>query len=232
MRRVLLPISITVLVLSVAWFLVSPSYEPAITGLGAVFGLIQLRQREDESVLTVKNRKRVTNRWESIRYSFCRPDYIHPFVIKDLLGWMSDGGELVVCVNLLDANESNRYYGTFDVDGIGRPWVSAKTDGESIAYRLIGTSRSGIHVLHVVSSGRGSGIFSDLMLVTLEEDEGIVARGGRLLEKPRLLLNHLGTIALGDRFSGEIVFDGTHVRIVKGPEPSTAGMDGLRFRVQ
>ena len=44
-------------------------------------------------------------------YSFRTPPFVHPKIVGDLVGSLADAGDQVVAINLLDSQDSNRYYG-------------------------------------------------------------------------------------------------------------------------
>ena len=45
---------------------------------------------------------------ENCQYSFVRKNLIHPLIVRELLGWISDGTETIVSLDLKSANRSNR----------------------------------------------------------------------------------------------------------------------------
>ena len=51
-------------------------------------------------------------------YSFKKAPFVHPKIVGDLVGSLSDAGDQVVAVNLLDSQDSNRYFGA-----IVQQWV-------------------------------------------------------------------------------------------------------------
>jgi hypothetical protein len=230
-RRVVLAISIVVLIISVAWIFAAPSYEPVLAALVALAGVIQsfTLPSHDDGHVSIRSRNRLTKLWRHLRFSFYEENFVHPLIVKDLLGWISDTGEQVISINLLDANKSNRYHGDFEASDATPPVVTWNGEHESFSYRYVGTSRSGVHILHVADWGGGSGIFHSLMLVTLEEDEGIEYRDGHLANKHRVLITHLGL--LGDKFAGRVHYDGRKLRVMAGDSPSTAGVDRLELEV-
>ena len=153
--------------------------------------------------------KTISKNWDNLQYSFYKSEYIHPKIIEDMSGWLSDTGELVVTVNLLDANDSNRYYGEVKVENIENepyPYVYFEGNDESFGYQYIGTSESGIHVLYTSNWGGGSGVFKKLMFFTFEEDEGIGEdhETSEVTKHVRINLKYLGYISLGDRYKGEL----------------------------
>lgn len=159
-------------------------------------------------------------------YSFSRPPYIHPKIIEDLSTWDSDTGDQVTAINLLDSQDSNRYFGDI---------LTRKTPGSSpfvyvmeevagsqtkaiFGYRYIGTTRSGIHVLCTSSSGGGSGVFVNLMLLTLHRERGLSCDWGKLSVHPgeeRIVLHKVGEIGLGDRWDGELRVEGDKIFVGK-----------------
>jgi hypothetical protein len=164
-------------------------------------------------------------------FSFWRAPFIHPKIIQDLTTWLSDNGDQVVAINLLESQHSNRYYGEVQLRQIpgGPPYVyvTETVEGsdrrEEFGYRYVGKTKSGIHVLHTSGSGGGSAVFETLMLVTFECDKGIaldednvcrdtlsIRSGGE-----RILVKKLGEIALGDRWDGELRVNGNEAFVGK-----------------
>ena len=149
------------------------------------------------------------------RYSFTHPPFVHPRIIEDLSTWISDSGDQVVAINLLDAQGSNRYFGDIHTYGSCHPFVySAREDGGRFGYRYVGMTASGVHVLHVSDSGGGSSVFNWLTLLAIQRDLGVdcCEWDGRAAtvhaNRPRLLLEKLGEITLGDRWSGALRISG------------------------
>jgi hypothetical protein len=107
--------------------------------------------------------------------SFSCAPFVHPNIIQDLTTWLSDTGDQVVAINLLDAQESNRYSGDVHVRATGGsfPYVYVKKEDGEFAYRYVGTTESGIHVVETSDRGSGSGMFNSLLLLTIELDSGI-----------------------------------------------------------
>lgn len=105
-------------------------------------------------------------------YSFKMAPFVHPKIINDLVGSMSDSGDQVVAINLLDSHDSNRYFGEIAVTPqleptqLSWPWVYSvdgevttdKTLGELwgrswFAYRYLGSTPDGLDVVHTRHSG-------------------------------------------------------------------------------
>ena len=151
------------------------------------------------------------------------------------MGWLSDTGDQVVAINLLDSQDSNRYFGDISVVPLtdppvpSWPWVYA-FEGEprprlshlkqkGHAYRYVGLTPSGLDVLHYRSSGGGSGLFNYLVFVRIEADYGVdykrpAGDGQRAvgpLVRQRELIRLVGKIPLGDRWLGTIEVVGNDV---------------------
>ncbi len=169
--------------------------------------------------------------------SFCRPPFVPPLIIQDLLAWESDGGDQVVAINLTESNGSNRYSGEIRT-GVGErapkhPTVSTtvrRGEGdqqydELIGYEYIGATTSGVHVLATWQYGSGTMVANRLLLVTIEEDRGITEvpeptegglgnlNGALRLTRPRLLIRKLGELVLGDRWDGELRVEGNKILV-------------------
>ena len=177
-------------------------------------------------------------------YSFRKAPFVHPKIVNDLIGNLSDVGDQVVAINLLDSQDSNRYFGeifvTPQTDPLvpSWPWVYSLNgeptrDGELgdswgqeyYAYRYLRSTDSGLDVLHARYSGGGSGVFNYVMFVRTEADYGIeypLARtvdSGQNAAEPKIhdreLIRILGRIPLGDRWIGTVEVAGNDV-VVRG----------------
>lgn len=149
--------------------------------------------------------------------SFIREPFISPKIIADMLGWFSDRGEQVMAVNLLSANDSNRYACDIQVDEEPdrHPFIWMQEEHDRVGYRYIGRSEDGVHVLHTVTSGGGSGSFHTLLFIRFINEPGITGEQGQIDIRDRLIMKSHGTISLGDRYQGEISIKGSTLRIGK-----------------
>ena len=163
--------------------------------------------------------------------SFTRAPFVNPRLLHEMAGWLSDTGDLVVAINLTDANDSNRFSTWGDeveaVESSGRcPFVwwrqAPEADAhsrESFGYRYVGMTDSGVQVLKTASSGGGSGTFVDLLFLAIERGHGIAADaepedGGVIrADRERVVLRKLGAIVLGDRWDGELRVRGNELFI-------------------
>ena len=109
------------------------------------------------------------------QYSFVQKEFIHPLIVRELLGWLSDPTETIVAVDLKSANRSNRFWGEFIVTPRdGRVWVEwTGTEGESFSYAHIATSQSGVQIVECSDRGGGTGIFQSIGLFSLECDQAL-----------------------------------------------------------
>ena len=147
-------------------------------------------------------------------YSFVRDEFIHPLILKELLGWLSDTEETVAAVNLTAANRSNRFFGEstpchHDDGTLSVRWQGGK---ESFTYTHIATSPSGIEMVRCSDWGGGSGVFGSVGLFYLEQDRAAeyvdkrLAEPKRILTRERAIIKTLGSIPLGDRYEGKIAY--------------------------
>jgi hypothetical protein len=119
-------------------------------------------------------------------FSFGQEPFINPRIVQDLSTWISDSGDQVVAISILEAQNSNRYYGDALVqkaDG-QNPFVYTETttveDGQtnhtSFGYQFVGVTRSG---------------------------------------ERRFLIKKRGEIVLGDRWDGELKVNGNSLLVGK-----------------
>jgi hypothetical protein len=135
------------------------------------------------------------------RYSFVRQEFIHPLIVRELVGWISDKSETIVSVDLLSANRSNRFHGDFSTkEENGRVLVTWTGEAEAFGYADLATSPSGIHMVQRSDWTVGSGIFMSICLLTLEGDRSFYENAeGTSFSRDRVVLKTLGSISLGDR---------------------------------
>ena len=155
------------------------------------------------------------------KYFVIRGKPINPMIIKDLGAWLSDGGDQVVEINLLDSQNSNRYY--YDNSEIqkNKKYFSVKTvsnsqENNSFSYSIEGVTDNGFYILKTAEwGGGGTGIFYNLLFVRIRQGVGFgEAKNGRiLLNHKRILIEKLGEIPLGDRVKSIITVQGNSILI-------------------
>ena len=153
------------------------------------------------------------------RHRFDKPEYVNPRIIRTLAGgdWLSDPFTTVVSIDLA-ANSSNQYYGEYapkEIDNERWIWADDPADGTLnpvwCAYRYIGVSRSGIHILHVRHCTGGTGVWGSILFVVFRHDETLGFYDGT--KHQRDLLTRVDQIVLGDRYQGCISFRDGILRI-------------------
>ena len=156
---------------------------------------------------------------EICQYSFVRKKLIHPLIVRELLGCISDRRETIVSVDLKSANRSNRFYGDFSVNRRNdRLWVKWEDgDREFFEYSHIATSPTGVEIVECYDCSGGSGVFGSIGLFCLEYDRALeVDRKQNLSTCERVVLKNLGSVCLGDRYKGKITYKDE--RLIVGPD--------------
>lgn len=180
--------------------------------------------KEDVERIVLKNSSHISDRsnhflWEHLKYSFEREDFIHPLIVQELLGCISDVGQTITSVDIGLANRSNRFYGEFRVNRIDdRVWLRWQgQEGESFSYSLVGVSPSGVQIVECYDCGGGTGIFGSICFLCFEQDRCLNYDSSSTLSvRNRVILKILGSIGLGDRYNGTIQYkDG---RLIVGPD--------------
>ena len=149
---------------------------------------------------------------ESYGYSFRSGKLVHPLIILELLGWLSDMYYPICAVDLSVANESNRFHGDFTVKDVNeRRWVIFEPldkQQESISYAHIATSPSGTELVECLRyGGGGTGVFGDVAFFRATHDRMLEEKESSLGTRDRITLTIIGAIALGDRYFGSIQYD-------------------------
>ena len=192
----------------IVWLYIDQSPESVVVLLLSVAGFF----RDDIHGIIGKNVFALTPKTglirdlESAKYSFIDSEFINPRILDDLCGWLSDTGDQIVSINITDSNESNRYFGDIDVKRFDSefPTVTCTNEGGWVSYKYIGRSFSGFHIVQTWSNGGGSGIFCNVLLVTLSLDSALEYDGVKYEKKSRYVIKLIGSFPLGDRYDGKI----------------------------
>lgn len=203
------------------------SPEPVVVLLLSVAGFF----RDDihgiigKNVFTLTPKTGLIRDLESAKYSFVDSEFINPRILDDLCGWLSDTGDQIVSINITDSNKSNRYFGDIDVEKSDSrfPIVTCSTEEGRISYKYIGRSFSGLHIVQTWSNGGGSGVFCNVLLVTLSLDSALEYDGAKYEKKSRYVIKLIGSLPLGDRYEGEISYKSGILTI-----PACRGRKSLR----
>ena len=213
----------------IVWLYIDPSPEPVVVLLLSVAGFF----RDDIHGIIGKNIFRLTPKnslirdFESAKYSFVSSEFINPRILEDLIGWLSDTGSQVVSINVADSNRSNRYFGdiTHKETESGFPRVTSSHDEGWFSYQYLGRSFSGVHLVQTSSNGGGSGIFCNILLVTLSLDSALEYGKDRNKKSTRFVIKLIGSLPLGDRYEGSVSYKFGFLTI-----PSCQGIRTLRER--
>lgn len=202
------------LIACMAWLFHTPGFPPVV----AVCGLLAHRLSTEyhavigHRILSVTPRVRPIRDLQHSRFSFTRAEYVNPMIIYDLVGWISDGGDQVVAINVTDSNVSNRYFATIestDTDTV--PLVTATDEStpdrdREFSYQWLGCSRSGIHLLRTWWWPGGSGIFCSIILVVVSQEPSIEIGTRGANKRERIVVKKVADIQLGDRYEGDITY--------------------------
>jgi hypothetical protein len=149
--------------------------------------------------------------------SFTSEPFVHPKIIKDLLSWQSDLGDQVVAINLLESQNSNRYFGDIRFHATDKyPFIICDEGTRTtwFGYQYIGKTKSDIHILHTRHSGGGTGRFNHVMFITIKYDTSLRIHHSKVThDRKRLLIQKLTDIYLGDRWVGELEVQGNELHI-------------------
>jgi hypothetical protein len=177
--------------------------------------LRNLATKEDVERLAVRNNSFVLGgakdtppQFTGMGYSFVREEFVHPLIVRELLGWISDPLPTVVAVDLSSANRSNRFFGDFQISGDARKWVEWKSsEGEAFRYSHVATSPSGVQILECYNRSGGTGIFGSVGLFAFDCDRSLYTNIEGTTTRERVILKTLGSFSLGDRYFGEITYE-------------------------
>jgi len=95
---------------------------------------------------------------------------VHPLIIKDFVGWVSDKGVIIQSVDLLNAQNSNRYFGNIETGEGNTLWVSCYEDGERISYSVQADLGDGKYALNVLDGSSGTYVGKHALLVQFAEE--------------------------------------------------------------
>ncbi len=128
---------------------------------------------------------------------------IHPALIREFEGWMSDSWmPITVSVDVIAAEGTNECFED-DVEIRDNGYIFFQREGERdyCYYKWLGRLNNGLHVLDFGEGDGGSGVFQDVFFVRFDTDKGITPEGEPY---DRLLMSIVRKHGLGDRDNGEI----------------------------
>lgn len=193
----------------IVWLLIDQSPEPVVVLLLTIAGFF----RDDihgvigKNVFTLTPKNKLVRDLETAKYSFINSEFINPQILDDLSGWLSDTGDQIVSINISESNKSNRYHGDITIEeSDGYPVVKSSYDEGWVSYKYIGSSFSGVHIIQTWSNGGGSGVFTNILLVTLSADSSLEPNGVSYTKKARFVIKLVGSLPLGDRYQGKVKY--------------------------
>lgn len=187
--------------------------ESADSPIDLIRSLHEIFSLEELERLTVHNPTYVLGKdgtlpLEETRFSFRQAEYVHPRIVQELLGWISDRNPPVTAVDLDAGNRSNQFHGDFtvaeDSEGVSVQWEGERS---SFWYRHVGTSRSGVEILECHDWMGGSSILCSIALFSLERDRALETDGSGVSARDRTVLKMIGSRGLGDRYRGDVSYE-------------------------
>ena len=138
---------------------------------------------------------------------------VHPRLVQEFEGWLSDGGAITLAVDVRAAHGTDEYSEPVRASA---GWVECRyeADGrpQSYAYRRLGTMSDGTHVLETAWNGGGSGTFTQLVFVRFTV-EPLSHNQRDDADSYRLVMKCVRDFPLGDRDDGVIEVSADRVRI-------------------
>lgn len=140
---------------------------------------------------------------------------VPPNIFRDMGdGDLADSGSIIVTIDVRAATGSNRYADPIKRNGAwiaqGRTGPGDKDLREEEAYRYVGMTANKLLVVTTSYSGGGSGVFHSLHFLTAEPALAFDSEGKRY---ERLNVSIIRSVALGDRWNGEVRIDGNAVLV-------------------
>jgi len=140
---------------------------------------------------------------------------VPPNIFRDMGdGDLADSGSIIVTIDAKAATGSNLYAdpikrnGAWVAQSRASPGDKALTEEE--AYRYIGMTANKLLVVITSYSGGGSGVFYSLHVLAAEPARAFDSEGKRY---ERLNVTTFRSVALGDRWNGDVRIDGNAVLI-------------------
>lgn len=135
---------------------------------------------------------------------------MHPGCIRELNADLADSQPVIAAVDLEGCGRSNKYASPPETDGrVLRLRDSGEDARGYFEYKYLGVLSTGVHVVFIVESGGGSGVFQGLLF--LRVDKATVLEDGK--ERAREMLVLRGSESLGDRDKVVVKLSGDTVTI-------------------
>ncbi|MBM7073624.1 hypothetical protein JQC92_16540 [Shewanella sp. 202IG2-18] len=190
----------------IVWLYLDPSPEPVVVLLmsTAAFFRDDIHGIIGKNIFSLTPKSKLVRDFDFTKYSFVDSDFINPRILEDLCGWLSDTGDQIVSINIEKSNKSNRYFGKITSQNIEgeNTIVTSEHDEGWFKYQYLGCSFSGVHILRTWSNTGGSGVFCNIVMVTLSVDSSFEQTNTESCKINRLVIKLVGSLPLGDRYDG------------------------------
>ncbi|MBL6858230.1 MAG: hypothetical protein ISQ92_06035 [Pelagibacteraceae bacterium] len=156
------------------------------------------------------------------KHFFYQKHPIHPELISDFIPGYADSGDIIISINLTDAFGTNQYslldkYETELKEGRSVVSIDDPDGNGYFVYNYLGSTDNGAMVLMTYSSGGGTGIFPELLIIKVKKRLGanhdLFNSEGVVLDKQQVVLEKLLSISLGDRTENSIAINGNTVSV-------------------
>jgi hypothetical protein len=220
-------ISFLALIGCITWLYIEPSPEPVVVLLMSIAGFF----RDDihgvigKEIFSLTPKSKLVRDFVFSKYSFIEQNWINPRILEDLCGWISDSGDQIISINIEKSNSSNRYYGEVTAEQFTEhyPIVTSMHNDGWFKYQYLGCSFSGVHILRTWSNTGGTGIFCNIVMVTLSLDSSYEQKASKNVKTNRFVIKLVGSLPLGDRYEGNTKYRFGFLTI-----PACTGMKSLR----
>jgi len=203
-------LNLLAIIATILWSIFSPSFEPFIILIMAVATLFrdEIHGVIGANLVSLTPKSSLVKNLKNFKFSFTEPNYINPRIIEELNGLISDSGNTTISINLIDANDSNQFYLeniTFKQTD-NYPIISYEEDEGYFCYQYIGYSFTGVHLIRTWVNYGGTGVFESIIFITISNDYSIEYEEKKFTKTQRLIIKKIGSIPLGDNYTGEIKF--------------------------
>ncbi|MEZ6854685.1 hypothetical protein [Halodesulfovibrio aestuarii] len=147
---------------------------------------------------------KVSPAWKTSTYTFHKEEFINPRIVEEMQGPLADSGSQLISVNVQNANISNQFFSEVRVRSTTpTPYVYYQEDNKEFGYSFVGATTTGIQIVHTQSTQGGSGVYHNLLFFIFTDTDAI-SFGLEVVPVTQPTLTLIGTLPLGDRFTGTI----------------------------
>ena len=190
----------------IIWLFIDASPEPVVVLLMSIAAFFrdEIHGVIGKNIFSLTPKSKLVRDFELSKFSFINPNWINPRILEELCGWISDTGDQIVSININKSNNCNRYFGDISVKESSNesPIVVSKHSDGWFSYQYLGCSFSGVHILKTSANTGGSGIFCNIVMVTLSLDTSYEQVDSKGIKSNRFVIKLIGSLPLGDRYEG------------------------------